>query len=67
MDFQKILPLIVKNFDKAGIRYALIGGVAMGALGIARTTIDLDIMVDLRDLDAEKYPERFVCGESSAA
>lgn len=50
MDFQKVLPLIIKEFEKKGIRYALIGGFAMGALGIVRSTMDLDFLVDAQDL-----------------
>jgi hypothetical protein len=50
MDFEKVLPLIIQNFEKEGISYALIGGFAIGILGIARATVDLDFLVLQQDL-----------------
>jgi hypothetical protein len=32
------------------VRYAVIGGFSMGAMGIMRSTMDLDFLVDTRDL-----------------
>ena len=60
MDFEKVLPLIIKDFEKENIRYAAIGGFAIGALGIMRSTMDLDFLVDAQDLEKigrvlEKY------------
>lgn len=51
MDFQKIVPLIIGEFKKSRIRYSLIGGFAMGALGIVRSTVDLDFLVDREDME----------------
>lgn len=50
MDFEKVLEILVDEFNAEKIRYALIGGFAMGALGIMRSTMDLDFLVDSRDL-----------------
>lgn len=50
MDFDKVLNLIIKEFDKEKIRYAIIGGFAMGILGIMRSTMDLDFLVNYEDL-----------------
>ena len=50
MDFEKVFEIILKEFEKKDIHYALIGGFAMGAHGILRTTMDLDFLVDSRDL-----------------
>lgn len=50
MDFAKITPLITKEFEKEKVEYALIGGFAMGAIGLVRATADLDFMVNARDL-----------------
>ncbi len=50
MDFEKVIPLIIGDFEKEGIRYALIGGFAMGAMGMVRSTMDADFLVDLGDL-----------------
>lgn len=59
MDFDKVLQLIIKEFEKENIRYALIGGFAMGALGIMRSTVDLDFLVDYQDLPKlEKIMEK---------
>jgi len=52
MDFERVLRFIVSDFSDSGIRYALIGGFAMGALGIVRATMDLDILVHRDDLPA---------------
>jgi len=50
MDFQTVLELILKNFEKEHINYALIGGFALGALGLPRATVDLDFLVHRDDL-----------------
>jgi len=50
MDFEKILELIIKEFEKNNIHYGLIGGFAMGALGIMRATVDLDFLVRQTDM-----------------
>ena len=60
MDFEKMLPLILQQFEQKNIRYAVIGGFAMGALGIMRTTMDLDFLVDAQDLPKiEKLMEQY--------
>ena len=51
MDFEKVLPLIIKEFEQKNIHYAIIGGFALGALGIMRATMDLDFLVDAQDLN----------------
>ena len=51
MDFRAVLKLIGEDFHKEGVRYALIGGFALGALGVPRATIDLDFIVDSDDLN----------------
>lgn len=45
MDLKKTLTLIVAEFEKHDVAYAIIGGFAMGALGVPRSTIDLDFLV----------------------
>ena len=50
MDFGKVLTILAKEFSEEKVRYALIGGFAMGALGIVRSTMDLDFLIDLNDL-----------------
>jgi len=34
MDFLKILPSVVSEFERASVRYALIGGFAMAMRGV---------------------------------
>jgi len=45
MDLKKALTLLVAEFEKNDVRYAIIGGFAIGALGIPRSTIDLYFLV----------------------
>ncbi|MBI4801668.1 MAG: nucleotidyltransferase family protein [Elusimicrobia bacterium] len=45
MDLKKVLTVIVAEFGKNNVSYAIIGGFAMGALGVPRSTIDLDFLV----------------------
>ena len=51
MDFNKTLNLLIKEFSKKKIRYAVIGGFAVGVWGFARNTLDLDILADKNDLE----------------
>ena len=44
MDFEIVLKKLIKEFEKNDIRYALIGGFAVGLLGSGRSTMDLDFM-----------------------
>lgn len=50
MDFAKVLTILTKEFSEEKVRYALIGGFAMGALGIVRSTMDLDFLIDVNDM-----------------
>lgn len=45
MDLKKALKLTVMEFDRNDVPYAVIGGFAIGALGVPRSTIDLDFLV----------------------
>ncbi|MFH1779141.1 MAG: nucleotidyl transferase AbiEii/AbiGii toxin family protein [Candidatus Omnitrophota bacterium] len=50
MDFKTVLKLLLDGFKKGDVRYALIGGFALAALGIPRSTVDLDFLVRQEDL-----------------
>lgn len=50
MDFLSILNKVIKDFEKAEIRYALIGGFALGLWGVVRATADLDFLVNKESL-----------------
>ena len=45
MDFKITLKMLVTEFDKNSIDYALAGAFAMGALGVARATSDIDFLI----------------------
>ncbi len=47
MQFDEVLRTWTAFFDREGVRYALIGGLAMRAWGSSRTTEDVDFVVDL--------------------
>ncbi|HEC12360.1 MAG TPA: hypothetical protein ENI80_03780 [Acidiferrobacteraceae bacterium] len=51
MDFKLVLGKLVNGFEKNGVDYALIGGLALGLLGVPRATTDIDILVHREDLD----------------
>lgn len=51
MEFKKVLGILLADFEEQQIEYALIGGFALGVLGIARNTCDLDLLVHKKDLE----------------
>lgn len=51
MDLVAELRQLVAGFDKDKIDYALCGGMAMGVHGLARTTIDIDLLILSESLD----------------
>lgn len=64
MDFKAVLGLILEGFHKENIRYGLIGGFALGALGLPRATVDLDFMVhhdDLKKIDEIMKSNGYEC------
>ncbi|NDV62974.1 nucleotidyl transferase AbiEii/AbiGii toxin family protein [Puniceicoccales bacterium CK1056] len=50
MDFISVVERVIQRLDKEGVRYALIGGFAMGLRGVQRATVDLDFILMLDDL-----------------
>jgi hypothetical protein len=46
VDFAAVLTDLQTYLDQLGCRYALVGGLAMAAYGLPRTTLDLDLVVD---------------------
>ena len=51
MDFELVFKVVLRKFEDENIRYGLIGGFAMGVMGILRTTIDLDLLLLVDDLE----------------
>jgi hypothetical protein len=45
---------IVKALNEAGVRYLVVGGVAVNAYGYGRSTFDLDLVVELRPESVKK-------------
>jgi hypothetical protein len=52
MDFSNTLPKVVAAFDSHGIRYALIGGLAIALRGVQRSTLDADFILLAENLEA---------------
>ncbi len=46
MDFHRVLQTLGRVFGERDVRFGVIGGVALAAYGIARMTVDLDLVVD---------------------
>lgn len=44
---------IIKKLNEAGVRYVVVGGVAVNLHGVPRMTYDLDLLVDLEDENLE--------------
>jgi len=51
MDFLQVLQRLSDSFKQADIHYALIGGFALAMHGVQRSTVDLDFLLLLDDLD----------------
>jgi len=49
MDIIKVLSILAKEFSALDIQYAVIGGFAMNALGLARSTVDIDFLILAKD------------------
>ncbi|MCY3415133.1 MAG: hypothetical protein INQ03_26005 [Candidatus Heimdallarchaeota archaeon] len=50
-----LLNRLVKVFNDLDINYAFVGGVAVIAFGRIRTTSDIDVIIDHRNLNREKF------------
>jgi len=50
MDFKTVTENLLSAFEAEEIRYALIGGFAMGAWGVPRSTVDMDFLIHKNDL-----------------
>jgi hypothetical protein len=49
-DLERLLSGLCADFDRRGVRYALVGGFALGAHGAPRATRDLDFLVRAEDM-----------------
>jgi predicted nucleotidyltransferase len=50
VNFYTVTQKLLEGFLEKRVRYALIGGFALGALGIPRATMDIDFLVHYHDL-----------------
>ena len=50
MNFEQVLRALISGCEQRRIRYAMIGGFALGVLGVPRATGDLDCLVHRDDL-----------------
>ena len=50
VDFELVLKTLISEFSRLRIRCAVIGGFALGVLGVPRQTMDLDFLVHRDDL-----------------
>lgn len=46
---------IITTFNKEGIKYIIVGGLAVNLYGIPRMTYDLDLLLDLEDENLTKF------------
>lgn len=46
---------IFKRFNEAGIRYIVVGGIAVNLYGIPRMTYDIDLLLDMDDRNIESF------------
>jgi len=51
MNFAQVISTVGGQLDAAGVHYAVIGGFAMALRGVQRTTMDLDFILMLEDLE----------------
>ena len=55
MEFKLVFEKLLSEFDRQNVRYALIGGFALGLWGLGRATVDIDFLVmrdDMLKVDA---------------
>lgn len=50
MDFEAVFKLLIENFQKNNINFAIIGGFALAAAGYTRATKDIDFIVAKEDM-----------------
>jgi hypothetical protein len=51
VNFEFVLSKLIEEFDRLRLRYAVIGGFALGVLGTPRLTMDVDFLIHRDDLN----------------
>lgn len=59
MNFGTVLALVTDFLNEQGYRHALIGGIALAAYGLPRTTIDADLIVTMPGVDRREIQDYF--------
>ncbi len=63
MSYRRSLREVVKEtalvLNRLGFNYALVGSVAVSGWGVARTTADVDVIIDLKENDADRLAAEF--------
>lgn len=54
LDLYDELKTLIAKLNEKGISYALCGGLAMAVHGIARATVDIDILIEAESLDSAR-------------
>lgn len=54
MDFKRVISTVITDFRDEELRFALIGGFGMAALGIVRATNDIDFLLNKEDETAAR-------------
>jgi len=50
---------VLKALNKKGVKYVVVGGIALNLHGVPRTTADLDLMVELKNENLKKIAATF--------
>ncbi|MFC1643512.1 nucleotidyltransferase [Chlamydiota bacterium] len=53
-NYKNIFDLVYDEFEKANIAYVLVGGFSLGAYGVMRQTMDVDFIINEKDLSCAK-------------
>lgn len=56
----EILTKLVHYFNKNKIDYVIVGGVAVLVLGRTRMTMDVDVIIDHKNLDRDSFIEYLI-------
>jgi hypothetical protein len=67
LDFKLVVEKLITAFKDEGIRYALMGGFALGLWGVPRATVDVDFLVNKDDMGkVNEIIRREITASSSA-
>ncbi len=55
IDWRMYYEDVINGLNEGGVRYLVVGGVALVLHGIVRLTVDFDLMLDLSPVNVEKF------------